>query len=784
LKITIDNYDGKGAVDYTSSLVSGRPFRILRRLNQPVTCECTLLPPSGLTAPVRNARITVADDQGLLLFTGYVAAEPAPELAGEGTTGPVCSLFVSAIGDEMLLDRQPIAPTGPIVGATAGSAAQVMLARSEILGITTALSLATMGIAEFQALSSRTWSENVAALAAACRNAYLLQNSTLSLNPVGTVTHALSESAGTLTPANLQIATIKALANDITVCGEEEPAAFVTEFFQGDGTTVLFELTEDPWKLPSSKAKTFTDNFQGSILNPQLWIVDDPGSAVTLTANGLTCIGGNGVLGNTVISTFSTVEMGGGLILEANSVQFGAQTSGILNGLYFGGETSLTGCLAGFQIGQSGGAATLAPILNGAVAGSTFTAVAGHMYTLRLRFYSNEVQRILQSYYTTDPVSGFDRFGGDLLPATGSFVFEVQDTTNGVAGTPVVLYAGPFGGSPSPWCVYAPLNAATLDCSIGSVTVERLPPNWVTSTPPNGTAVIRRIGTTAQGADCTVESTGKLRFYPASTPQAGEVIAVSYRTSRRSVARFASAASIAAESQNGKLPGTAAWTGTVTNPPPRSSADCENAAQALLALSTSRAAAWAGTYTAWNSEQQSGAPGSLGSDIWPGDVLALASTSTGITANLVVRSVAIDLSASVPALAKYTIGFANDWADALSIATSATVPADAWLPLQPETALPLANLDGLTVTSVTGSQIQISAGVTPPTGGGFEVRRADYSFTPGPGPDLVLRSPVPSFTIPRAAAMERYYIRMYDASTPPHYSRFSSAVFVNLPLSS
>jgi hypothetical protein len=112
------------------------------------------------------------------------------------------------------------------------------------------------------------------------------------------------------------------------------------------------------------------------------------------------------------------------------------------------------------------------------------------------------------------------------------------------------------------------------------------------------------------------------------------------------------------------------------------------------------------------------------------------------------------------------------------------VPADAWLPQQPETATPLSNLNSLAITSVTSSVIQIAAGVAAPSGGGFEVRRRDWSFTPGPGPDLVLRSPVPNFTIPRQAAMEQYYIRMYDGSTPPNYSRFSSAVFVNLPLSS
>jgi hypothetical protein len=120
----------------------------------------------------------------------------------------------------------------------------------------------------------------------------------------------------------------------------------------------------------------------------------------------------------------------------------------------------------------------------------------------------------------------------------------------------------------------------------------------------------------------------------------------------------------------------------------------------------------------------------------------------------------------------------------LAVKTSSTVPADAWLPQQPETVTPLVSLNALTVTSVTGSTIQIAANVTAPTGGGFEVRRRDWSFTPGPGPDLVLRSPVSNFAIPRQAAMEQYYIRMYDGSTPPNYSRFSSAVFVNLPLSS
>ena len=153
-----------------------------------------------------------------------------------------------------------------------------------------------------------------------------------------------------------------------------------------------------------------------------------------------------------------------------------------------------------------------------------------------------------------------------------------------------------------------------------------------------------------------------------------------------------------------------------------------------------------------------------------------------LDANLVVRKVQIELLCGWPGLAKYIVEFANDWADALAIKTSKTVPADAWLPQQPETTPPLANLAATSVTAVSGSAIQISTNATPPAGGGFEVRRRDWAFGPGTNSDLVLRSPVSNFTIPREAVTEQYFVRMYDGSTPPNYSRFSSAVFVNVAL--
>jgi hypothetical protein len=55
---------------------------------------------------------------------------------------------------------------------------------------------------------------------------------------------------------------------------------------------------------------------------------------------------------------------------------------------------------------------------------------------------------------------------------------------------------------------------------------------------------------------------------------------------------------------------------------------------------------------------------------------------------------------------------------------------------------------------------------------------------PGEDPDLVMRGSQPNLTFSRTSASERYYIRMFDGASPPNYSEFSAAVFINLPLGS
>ena len=286
----------------------------------------------------------------------------------------------------------------------------------------------------------------------------------------------------------------------------------------------------------------------------------------------------------------------------------------------------------------------------------------------------------------------------------------------------------------------------------------------------------------ADAAECHLERTGSLTFYTGYAPVLGEIVAVNYRTIGRAVGRAVNAASQAALAAVGAPP-TAVWVGTVTGPKGRSSLDCRNAATALVTAASSVSAAWSGAYKTTNVALAGGS----GGDVWPGDALLLESASLDLSVQVAVRAVTLEYGASVPDVVRYGIEFSNDWANDLAIKTSRTVPADAWLPAAVSPTY-LANLTALAVTGISAAAVSVAANATPPTGGGFEVRRRDFAFglSTGAGTDvdLVMRSAVANFDIPRTTEADRFYIRMYDGSTPPNYSEFSAGLFVNLPLAS
>src|SRR6202035_5037048 len=127
------------------------------------------------------------------------------------------------------------------------------------------------------------------------------------------------------------------------------------------------------------------------------------------------------------------------------------------------------------------------------------------------------------------------------------------------------------------------------------------------------------------------------------------------------------------------------------------SADCRNAAAALVEAAASASALWSGTYKGTNID--------LGADLWPGDALAINAPSCNLNTQTVVRSVTLSHCASTPDVVHYAIAFANDWADDLAIKTSAAVPADAWLPAAIAPTV-LANLNNVAIT-LSGSTVTV-----------------------------------------------------------------------------
>lgn len=776
-------------LDYTACLDGAQALTVERKLNEPSGCRLWLsLPADGsLAAPLRNQSVQVIGDDGTVYFTGYLAVTPLAEYAGLGLMGPLYRCALEAVSDEILLDTQLIPPSAGTTGETVGQLVQGLVTRTASASLVTAGLTLSTPVSQFVPEPGGKWSRLAGRAAMQGRAAYRAASGALTLAGVGSTVHALNEADGSLELAALTFtaALDRALANDVTVCGAEEPVAYVTEYFLGDGVTLIFPLAEIPYFGPTAAEKIIWELFQEAAIDLRSWGYSGRAEYFSITGAGLTIDGGTGVDGQAALVWNDAVEAGGTLLLEAVGVQLSPGSTGTVAGV-FAGTIESSDCVAGFQVisAMGTGALSIQPLVQGVVAGPAYALDSTIQYTLRMRLHCPEVERLTQAYRVVGD-AGLAEFGGGGVVATGRVLMEMEQFIDGVGGTTVTLYDGAVGYLPASYQVAA-ASSINLIGTIRSFFLKGLGTEWVTSIVPGATLTTgrtRRVGTLADASECHLVRTGSLTFYLGYAPVLGEIVAVNYRTIGRAAGRAVNAASQAALAAAG-APAAAVWTGTVTEPAGRSSLDCRNAAQALVTAAASLSAAWSGTYKSWNV----GLGLTAGADVWPGDALLLNAPSLpvagggGLDAQVVVRTVTLKYLASDPDLVEYAIAFSNDWANDLAVKTTRKVPVDAWLPAAISPTY-LANLSGLAVTAISSSAVSVAANATAPTGGGFEVRRRDFVFQPGADVDLVIRSAVSNFDIPRASEADRFYVRMYDGATPPNYSEFSVALFVNLPLS-
>lgn len=781
MKLTIDNLQGQGPQDYTGAVDGTKLPKVQRKLNQPAELQFSLVANSpGFTVPVSGARVTLGKTNGSDVFAGYVAGAPRYEYLGWGEQGPVYRYNLVAESDEALLDQKALPNRSPFVNRSAGDALR-QLADDLLPGwFDTSAVQDVDTLASYAVNPEKPFSFHAAEIALAARASFRMTNAALILAPVGAATYALNESDANFSPAGLSLSSPNLLANELTVIGEDEPQAYVRDYFVGNGLSLKFYLSQKPFA--QAKQALIDEGYLGPALDAATWVVEDPAAAVSVAAQTLTIAGGTGVDGQTTVSFIEQVELSGALELQHGDVNFSGVSKGILGGLYSSG-VSAAECIAGFQIMPSGSGSSIQALINGTLTGPVLATTAGHQYFFTTYLYSMEVYRAGQIYHSSLHPAG-SGWGGAAVAADMRVVLEVQDidpsNPASLVAPATVLFDDVLADAPG-FCTYALVNVANMHCSIAYTYVAHISLAEVRTSLDGLSYTTQLVGAAAEGGQCLITSDPALSFYAQYVPALNELIVVSYRGHGPAVAQVRAEASVASL-QNGGDDGTRGTTLTVQNPKARTEVDCENAALAILDDSTRPA--WMGSYETWSDFL----PGAA-ADIFPGDAIAVNVPSRGAVFTAVVRAVEMQVADPGGDRSFYTIEFANDLAAPLGIeyrSSAKTIPLQDVPPLLETTQVGAyyeANLTQARITAVTSTTVQVDAGTAASGGLGIEVRAHDYGWGQENDRNLLGRFSTQTFSLPRLARTQNYFLRLYDSSSPPRYSLYSAALHIDYPLS-
>jgi hypothetical protein len=780
MKFTIDNLQGLGAVDYTVALDGTVAPRVERKTNQPAALRCSVVGNAvGFVVPVMGARVVLTKTNGSFVFTGYLTQAPQFEYLGWGEQGAVYRYDLSAESDEVLLDQKALPNRAPFVERSAG-AALLQLTQDLLPGFFNTSAVQNVDtLAAYQVNPQKKFSYHAAEIALAARASYRAMNGALVLAPVGAVTYTVNESDANFSLTGLKLVCPKLLVNDVTVIGLDEPQAYVRDYFVGDGLSLDFYLSQTPFQ--QSKPALIDEEYLGPGLDPTTWMVSDPSSAVSVVAQTLQVSGGTGQYGQTTVEFVEQIELGGALELQHGDVSFTGTSTGVIGGLYAGG-VSVAGCLAGFQVTPSETGSLIQALISGVPTGAAVATTAGHRYVLTTYLYSMEVYRSEETYHSSLHPAG-SGWGGAAVGADVRFVLELQDIDPTNPATSVapatVLFDGVIESAPG-FCTYALVNASSVHCSIAYTYVAHISLAEVRTALPSASYVTQLVGSLSDGGECEIASSTTLDFYPEYVPALNTLIVASYRGSGRAVAEVVNSASVASL-QSGADNGVRGVVRTMKTPSTRTQADCENAALAIL--DDAAGLAWMGTYQTWSDFL----PGAA-SDIFPGDAVAVNVPSRNAVFSAIVRTVTIDVVDLPDDRGMYAIEFANDLAAPLAYQdeSSATTVALQDMPVQLSIAQVgsyyLENLTDAQITEVTSTTVEVDAGMAPPSGWGIEVRSHDYGWGVANDRNLVGRFSTETFSLSRLARTQNYFLRLYNSSSPPQYSRYAAALHVDYPL--
>jgi hypothetical protein len=763
--LTIDNLDNAGPRDYSAFLDGEHPPKIVRKYNQPAEMQAWLAGVNDLPVPALGARVELRRRDGSAVFTGYLSQAPQRELLGCGQAGPISRLLLNAVGEEYVLDREVLPARAPIVGRCGGDILKALTGELapgvfDVTGVESLEMLAPLSVDP-----ELNWSKHAAQLGVLCRAAYRIHDGKLVFRPAGSQIVAIAGSGD----AMLTLQQPHGVVNDVTVLGASEPQRYVKDYFQGNGTSYWFTLSQSPYAGASDTL--LVEDYTGTLAT-QVWNVVDPAQSVLPAGGYLAVSGGTGADGQTYVAMAENIELAGAVVLQHGEFSFTAPSRGVVGGLY-AGTVGAASCLAGFSITQNGSGSTIQALVNGAATGPAVGTTNGHRYVLVTRFYCVEPFRTEQLFHSGLHPSG-SGIGGTTIAADLNVVMELReiDPSNpaSMLAAPTVLFDGQIKNAPA-FATYAVIDALDLHCTLGYTTIQRTAAAEVRVTPSGSTVSSSKIiGEKIDGAACVITTSPEVVFYSYSMPGNGDVIVARYRAGGQAEGRTQNSVSIAALAR-AQDTGVRSAVVKLKLPPARSSDECRSAAATLLEDTT--ATAWSGQYQCWNDSL----PGAQ--DVWPGDAIEIALPRESLQVTATVREVKIQFLSTGEECSQYTIGFANDAAQQLSFSLGATArkPALSYSTEIAGTSVPC--LPGAEITSVQYGSVVIDAGMTPVVNGGFEVRLKDEGWGANVDRNLLGRFTTETFTVPKLATSQNYFLRMFDGSTPPNYSRFATLLHVD-----
>ncbi len=768
MKLTIDNNDNRGPQDYTPYLDATALPKVSRKLNRAWQMTAALAAAdASFVIPASGGRVVLQRADGYKLFTGYLTAAPQQQSLGYGQAGRAWRYLLVAQDDSWLLDRNTLAIRPPFAWRTAGDALRTITndVLPGVLDISGVQDFAN--VYQYSTNAQKTWSEHARELATMVDASYMVQDGKLTLQPLGQQSVSINESDTKFISDGFASAAPDLLRNDVTILGESEPDIYVRNYFLGDGLTLNFALSDNPYGATSSTL--FQESYQGPGLTPTLWALNDPNHTVSVQSGTLH------LNGPVTLKFVEQLELAGGLRLQHGQVSFNSASQVTIGGIYNGtvGDAS---CIAGFRITPNGGNCNIQALINGAPTGSVITTVPGHLYAFATEVLANEAHRVRQSYYSSAHGPNNQR-GGDAVAAGVRFVLSVHDVDPNNPGTlaapATVLYDDVQWGTPS-FAAYAVVDGSSAYFDLSFTRVTQTAAAEVRSMKTGGSFRTRLTGALADGGECYVTSSGNLHFYPPYPPDPSEQIVVAYRGSARAMARVQDTNSVNAH-HKGADNGQRSCIKRLKLPAAPSSIDCENAALAILDDVTHTAAL--GSYEVVSDLLPA-------SDVTPGMLVQVSASSWQAQFNALVQDVAVQVLDTDADRSHYTVQFANYAAGAMTMEFNSALlpePLTTVFTVTGPSSLYLASLTAAQVTNLIATEVSMDAGTAPPPGGGIEVRRSDGGWGAGSNGNLAGRFPSQTFTLPRLSRVQDYYLRQYDASNPPKYSRYSMLLHIDYP---